>query len=77
MLARVSRGIREEELDRAHFVTTFFLLGFESGHRERRWARRGAMRPEYIRYLAENTERAWLVDSPFFAGWCMGWKFDE
>lgn len=77
MLARLSAGLKEEELTRAHYITTFFLLGFESGHRQRRYSRMSMTRPDAIRYLAENVEHPWRLDSPFFVGWCMGWKFDE
>lgn len=76
MLARLSRGLREEELTRAHHVTTLFLLGFESGHRLRQWARMSLTRPAAIRYLADNTHLGWSIDSPFFAGWCLGWHFE-
>jgi len=76
MLARLSQGLKEEELTRAHYITTFFLLGFESGHRQRAYARMSLERPHYIRYLAEHTHLGWSLDSPFFAGWCLGWHFE-
>lgn len=76
MLARLSEGLREEELERAHYITSFFLLGFESGHRQRRYSRMSTTRPDYIRYLAENVDRSWLLESPFFDGWILGWKFE-
>lgn len=77
MLARLSEGLKEEELSRAHYITTFYLLGFESGHRQRRFARMSIQRPAAIRYLAEHTHLDWAIDSPFFAGWCLGWHFEE
>lgn len=72
----MSKGLRDEELTRAHYITTFWWLGFESGARQRRYARMGATRPDAIRYLAENTHLAWAIDSPFFGGWCAGWHFE-
>lgn len=76
MLARLSQGLDEAELSRAHYVTTFFWLGFESGHRQRRLARLSSVRPGYIQYVAENAGHPWLLDTPFFQGWCLGWGFE-
>lgn len=77
MLARLSKGLKEEELTRAHYITTFFLLGFESGHRMRRWSRLGFTQPGYIRYVAEQTTHPGVMgNDPFFQGWCLGWKFE-
>jgi len=76
MLARLSQGLKEGELTRAHYITTFWWLGFESGHRQRQYARQSMTRPDAIRYLAENMHMQWALDSPFFAGWCMGWQFE-
>lgn len=77
MLARVTEGLSAAELTRAHYITAFFWLGFESGHRLRRLARQGFTQPHYIRYVAEQTTHPGVnVNDPFFVGWCQGWKFE-
>lgn len=78
MVLRLAKGLNEQELTRAHYITTFYMLGLGTGIRERQYANMALKRPETVRYMLSQADAgaAWIIDSPFFHGFVLGWKFE-
>lgn len=74
MLSRLAENLQAEGLTRAHYITAFFLIGFEGGHRMRKTTL------ELHGLLYSEVEHAldgWRdADDPFVVGWRLGWKFE-